>query len=151
MAFVFLYAMPDSAEVWVLCRPRSCGVGGTIYIHGLSRHVGVLQARAGVEHDHAVCRLQKTSYDQIFICGGCSRPFRREKDSFAARPVLQISKNLFIGYGDGDACGLAQYLEHDVISVRLGDAQASSESFRVLPHFTRSRFVFERANHRSTA
>ena len=113
---------------------------------GFSSDVGIFQPGASVEEDDAIAGTKEFGLEEMVVGGGGGGAFGAEEEAFLLGPVFEGGENLFVGQGDRGAAGFAKDIEHDVVAVGLGHAQASSESGGVCPHLADAFVLFEGAN-----
>src|SRR5580704_17984677 len=70
---------------------------GALQVHGFGYYVGIFQACAGVEQDHAVAGLEKAGAEEAVIGGGGCCAFWGEEQAFVFCPILEGGEDFGVG------------------------------------------------------
>src|SRR5260370_36676409 len=107
----------DVARRWLRCS-RFLGIFfGGVFL-GSGNDIYVFNSRTSIKEYCDVIFRKEISGAQFLIGNQRRGPFRRSKDAFSLRPVLDCSQNLVVADRDRYSLRLFQYVQNDVVAVR---------------------------------
>src|SRR5581483_3045050 len=95
--------------------------------------IEVLQPRPGVKQHDPILFTEVSALAQLAISRQRSSAFGCGEHAFCPRPLPQSIHDLVIAHRERNAVAFLQNIQYEVVTVRLGYAQARSQGRRIRP------------------